>query len=116
MIQYTTKFSHPAVTNLQRLSAQHNIELAELFQNLDVQSKQYAELIAKLDTYFQEDRNAIMTLQTNDNTINSCIDIMANTITEQLPSVIQSYFQAHNINKDTVNEISRFCQIMKSKI
>ena len=41
---------------------------------------------------------------------------MVNTITEQLPAVIQSHFQAHNINKDTVNEISRFCQIMKSKI
>ena len=57
-----------------------------------------------------------MTLQTNNNAINSCIDIMANTITEQLPSFIQSYFQDHNINKDTVNEISRFCQIMKSEI
>ena len=38
VIQYTTEFSHPAVTHLQQLSAQHNIELAELFQNLDVQS------------------------------------------------------------------------------
>ena len=57
-----------------------------------------------------------MTLQTNDNAVNSRIDYMANTITEQLPAVIQSHFQAHNIYKDTINEISRFCQIMKSKI
>ena len=41
---------------------------------------------------------------------------MANTIIEQLHAVIQSQFQAHNINKDSVNEISIFCQIMKSKI
>ena len=90
--------------------------MAELFQNLDTQSKHYAELVAKLDTHFQEDRNAIVTLQTNNNAVNSRFDYMANTITEQLPAVIQSHFQAHNINKNTVNKISRFCQIMKSKI
>ena len=91
------------------------MKLAELFQNLDAQSKHYAELVAKLDTYFQEDRNAIMTLQTNNNAVNSCIDYMANTITEQLTAFIQSHFQAHKTNKDTVNKISRFCQLMKSK-
>ena len=92
MIQYTTEFSHPAVTHLQRLFARQNIKLAELFQNLDAQSKHYAKLVAKLDTHFQEDRNAIVTLQTNDNAVNSRIDYMANTITEQLPAVIQSHF------------------------
>ena len=56
-----------------------------------------------------------MTLQTNNNAVNSCIDYKAKTITEKLPPVIQSHFQAHNINKDTVNKFSRFCQIMKSK-
>ena len=74
MIQYTTEFSHPAITHLQCLLAQHNIKLAELFQNLYTQSKYYAELVAKLDSYFQEDRNAIVALQANDNAVNSCID------------------------------------------
>ena len=53
MIQYTTEFSHPAVTSLKQLSAQHNIELAELFQNLYAQSKHYAELVAELNTTFR---------------------------------------------------------------
>ena len=73
------------------------------------QSKHYAEHVDKLDSYLKEDRNVIVALQANNNAINSCIDYMANTITEQLPAVIQSHFQAHNINKDTVNKISRFC-------
>ena len=32
------------------------------------------------------------------------MDYMVNTITEQLPTVIQSHFQAHIIDKDTVNK------------
>ena len=72
--------------------------------------------MTKLDSYFQEDRNTIVALQANNNAVNSCIDYMANNSTEQSPTIIQSYFQAHNIIKDTVNKISRFCKIMKIKI
>ena len=87
MIQYTTVFSYPAVTHLQRLSARHNIKLAELFQNLDTQFKHYAELVAKLESYFQEDRTPILALQANNIAVNSCSNI-ADTFTKQLPTVI----------------------------
>ena len=52
IIQYTTEFSHAAVTHLHLSSAQYNFELSELFQNLNAQSKHYAKLFAKLDTHF----------------------------------------------------------------
>ena len=41
-----TKLSYPAVTHLKHLSAQHKIELSELFRNLDTHSEHYAELVA----------------------------------------------------------------------
>ena len=45
-----------------------------------------------------------MALQANNNAVNFRKNYMANTITEQLPTVIQSHFQAHNTNKDIVNK------------